>query len=570
MTWDGGHSRRSFLQNAALGLGGLSLATLGELTQGRAHASTRGKRRHLINIVVAEGWDSQWFHSAFPSPIVPADIRNTFKYTTRCTKMGLHPNHDGSAASPTNPDGTIRKYLGVGMLGDGVSLFNASDLSDLLIWRGLSVPGSHGAGNAILQHGTSAPYAMSYSTLVAAGLAATDSVRPLHYVQVSSSPEGLHTNTASATGYGIPNSIPDVSSLRTISSVGANDLLAVRRDAIDSTVRKLGDIALASRLKRKASKGLFETFLGSYVSTSSLMSAGIADDPEFLATWAQFCKNTVLAMQALLSDTKLEVCDPEGGPGSAPKGIDPITGESRARGTMEKFMTKQGILPIINNTVALATTHAASNINYLNAVNTTYKNLYTYSFGVALADFLIKKNLSAVVELPLPNPDGHDNNDQQLATNTLTFALYRELLRSLKSGTPGTNYLDMTTIVMHTEFDRQPDLSVATASLSLYPGTNHGDSASVLIAGAGVNTGSKGRILGDIKDAPTTYGNYPGLGSFDLGQSLPIDIHTGQVSASGQVVSTASLLPTVLAIFGFTVPDNQKNEHSLVPAVVKS
>ena len=96
------------------------------------------------------------------------------------------------------------------------------------------------------------------------------------------------------------------------------------------------------------------------------------------------------------------------------------------------------------------------------------------AFGVAMAEFLIKKNLSAVVELGLPCTDAHDMDDAELVKLTITHALYRELVRGLKAlpleDGSGESLLDATTIVMHTEFDRQPWLSVAQPAYWSRPG----------------------------------------------------------------------------------------------------
>jgi len=75
-----------------------------------------------------------------------------------------------------------------------------------------------------------------------------------------------------------------------------------------------------------------------------------------------------------------------------------------------------------------------------------------------------------------------------------------------------------------------------------------------------------GKVIGGRGTGPS--GTFGSAGAAFL-EPLPINLKTGAPSASGDMTSQYSVLPTVLDIFGIATPALQKTEWGGVPAVIK-
>ncbi len=539
------NSRRKFLQQTMTSLAAIAAAESGV----RPAIAATGRRRHLINIVVEEGWNSHWFHNHFPKvdlSAAPADIQKARLYTT------LAPEGTGS-----HPNGLQLGYA-------GRALYDNKDIDSMLVWRGLEPAAGHKLGNKLLQHGGPSQYALSYTSVVAMGLA-QEMVRPLHYVKVAGSPTSLYTNMGMASGFAVPVCIADHSAFKRLTTVSGSDVGSSRRDLISSTISKLANSAANGAVSFKQSQNLFKGFLNSYQSAALVNGGGMADSVEFKSIWHRYCLNVANAIRDILHSSR-QVADPM-------TGLD-TTGEARGLTSASTITARGGVSAEAIDAFIKAlmdVNHADPTKQIMDVASSSdaLMGLKQGAFGAAMAEFLIKKNLSAVVELGLPSIDAHDFDDEELIHTTITFGMFRELVRGLKAlpGEGSASLLDLTTMIMHTEFDRQPWLSVATPGYWYRPGTNHGSTASIMIAGGqGFKTG---QVIGDIKDAPGAYGKYAAFTNNGYGGPISIDPRTGAPSTSGSVPSTKSLFPTVLAAFGIEVPISQISDFVAVRGVLK-
>jgi hypothetical protein len=208
----------------------------------------------------------------------------------------------------------------------------------------------------------------------------------------------------------------------------------------------------------------------------------------------------------------------------------------------------------------------------------TYINDQAYRF--ALAEFLIVNNLSAVVDVPTMFQDGHSSNylneiDWKPSPDVISvltaYACMTKLIASLKSyplpGSPGKSLLDATTLIMFSEFDRTPAYSYLQSYYSNIPGTGHWITSSAVLAGAGVNGG---KVVGRIAGGPGEgrYANVSG-GTTGLGDGYKIDFKTGLPDTNGQTAYIENIFPTMMAIFGLSVPERQKTADGAIAAIMK-
>src|SRR5262249_51961209 len=132
----------------------------------------------------------------------------------------------------------------------------------------------------------------------------------------------------------------------------------------------------------------------------------------------------------------------------------------------------------------------------------------------------------------------------------------------------GGSLFDATLMIMHTELDRMPYIEPAPGGSYSGPGTNHGFSASAILAGYGIRGGT---VIGDVHPGPFLQGF--GDPKAQYMQPLPIDPSTGlpkPLDQGGRVQTVKAIFPTVLGIFGAQVPMEQLTEFSAVQAVIKS
>jgi hypothetical protein len=86
----------------------------------------------------------------------------------------------------------------------------------------------------------------------------------------------------------------------------------------------------------------------------------------------------------------------------------------------------------------------------------------------------------------------------------------------------------------------------------------------MLIAGRGVRGG---KVVGDFKTAPARYGkfaNFPDVAPFT---SLPVDAQ-GSPSPSGQYMTTKWIFPTLMRIFGTSIPAQQQTEGVPIASII--
>jgi len=205
----------------------------------------------------------------------------------------------------------------------------------------------------------------------------------------------------------------------------------------------------------------------------------------------------------------------------------------------------------------------------LSAVTNQYADIYgrirDSAFAFALAEYLITRRMSRVVDVgPIVLiADAHAYNGQEFAFNVIKFSMFRTMLRRLSDtgvtgvvpGTAGHSYIQHTTLAMTTEFDRT-QVIYSGAPGQPY-GTNHGWSSSAILAGRGVRGNA---FAGDFKTTPGAFGRYSQFGGLGLEEPLPVNLTTGQVDPNGKIVTTKSIFPTLMAIFGVKIPMEQMTE----------
>ena len=126
-------------------------------------------------------------------------------------------------------------------------------------------------------------------------------------------------------------------------------------------------------------------------------------------------------------------------------------------------------------------------------------------------------------------------------------AALRKLISTLRgtavSPDASESLLYVTTIVMSTEFDRK--VNRYPQDLASPPGTNHGATVSLFMAGYRVNSG---KIVGGRGTGPD--GQVGGLGAANnFNGPLPIDLNTGIPSSSGTTVDNGGIQPAILRMW---------------------
>jgi hypothetical protein len=116
---------------------------------------------------------------------------------------------------------------------------------------------------------------------------------------------------------------------------------------------------------------------------------------------------------------------------------------------------------------------------------------------------------------------------------------------------------------MTTEFDRTALIYQSIAGS--YPGTNHGNTASVIMAGRGIRGGA---VVGDFKTAPGAAGIYAAHSGIGFQDGLPINLKTGLPDPSGTLVTSKSIFMTMMGVMGVEVPAQQITGGICVPAVL--
>jgi hypothetical protein len=476
------------------------------------------------------------------------------------------------------------------------SVASSEDLNQTLIWKGITHPGNHGINNRMLNQGNTSSYAVSYSGLISAILARTDR-RPLHYVLLASTPSELFSNFAMAEDAAIPICIPDSTQLTGLTSRHADEPTdATVVGEIDETVRRLSMDVLAKRAKLASSKTIASSFASSLEGARYVYGSELNKDPLLLYLHKRYFMEALQSFRVLKTQpwitTRAGLVSYTGSSswnyGHIISGLSDASYYYSELPTFDSFQASLSSYvtprsPVSSDplrditldppSVASPSLLAAGKVSLAAVV--LIRRLRSQAWFYAFADFLIRKNLSAVVDIPAWSGmlDAHGGSLgcylDDFLNQQFTQGLYFAMIRSLKSvalDTGGT-LLDITTLSLHSEFDRLPfheSKGFGDGSKNLQIGTNHSNTASVLLAGYGIN---RGRVVGGVHEGPNMTDLFPGRNYLD---PLPVNLSTGRPDAGGQVPNILSLCPTLVAVFGGSLPPQQTTDYGAIPAILKT
>ncbi len=511
MGWEWNRSRRDFLKDAAASFAALSAAGL-FLRSPRAHAGVSPQR--LITIHAPGGWDLFWFCNGLPLTQIDGfpnqEAREAaFDQRFADAECFQHPSVSGA-------------FVGLGMATEAI-FPRATLKDDLLIWRGMEPAGSHGIGNNIINHGAFTSYAASFASLTANKLgSAPFSPRDLHYVQISSDFGSLYSRPGLMGGLHVPIQISSApvwanSTWNSITSPGSAEPAQNRREAISNTVNAIGN-EVAKKLNLDSSKMAYSSFLTSFGSAQRVLLSQHAQSQAF---------------QDLLNLYYNKI-----------KGV--FSTFAPAKAALKDFLVPTGVY------------------NQMGTANQAWDNsARTTAFNYALAEYLVRYDISTVVEILAPNRDAHDFNDNQVVDLLMTFTCFGELLKRLKS----TGHLANTTVALTSEFDRTGNRYAINSQNEHRPGTDHGSTTTALLAGPRIRPG----VIGGFKQSPSgqPHPNGGGFSNLPFLHPLPIDLSTGRPSESGTTVTTKWFFPTLLKAFDVPVPPVQISEGKALAAVLR-
>jgi hypothetical protein len=611
-------NRRQFMGRALGSMAYLAAMSspLSLLRKARASTNTQ---RYLINIQAMGGWDSHWFHHTFPSSHA-AFSKNGTDYNTVLDPITGNPTNvaenyfhkrfpDGTS---TDPAGTTNQmmvhpnrsdvYLGKGMnylFSDAVG----TDLlkNDIAIWRGIQISAAHGVGNQIIQGGSVSSYALSFSALIAQGIASSDYQRLLHYVQLSSTPSAFNSNFAMNTGAAVPVNLADFPSFQALTSQNVNDFSATSQlDLVNSGVAQLSQIS-SNRLAMSTSQQVYSSFMNGFNSATQLAGTKLATSNRFYYLWKVYTEAMFTSVLGMYNSAPGTVGDfvsqnivlpmmGTNGAACAELNINSLSAKNDINNIVNNatYWTESGLFA--NYAAAKAADTANTPITANASINAFAKlitngaaggyagTIVGTAFNYAMAEVMVREDLAAVIDIPTPTSDAHDDSHSHIVWLMMTYTAYKTLLSNLKHGDTSNNLLAKTTVAMWTELDRTPNWII---NLDAYNrGTGHNSTTSVLLAGYGVNGGT---VVGDVMTGPG--GDYDSSWSFDTNNltwnnnyaggvpyssSMPIDFNTGRVVPTGTIPNEQCVLPTMLAIFGFAVPPQQITDGNAVPALIKS
>ncbi|MFN3696914.1 MAG: DUF1501 domain-containing protein [Pseudobdellovibrio sp.] len=499
-------TRRDFLKYGLSGAAVLSTAAYSNIA-----IANNIPRHHLINIVRRGGWDSLWFHNAVPL----SEIQDIVETSRLLVSSQSFVNNSGNILAPYAdvyknalkgqwtqrfPDSNIFYHPdGQTTLGPGLNFMNTSDLQEMCIWRGITSEGGHDLGNQILQMGALGGNYPSFSAGVATYASKAGINRKLQYVQIAANSVELCTQTGEFSEHVQPINLPNLGTWQNITSSSTSYLTnAKRRQLVDQAVESLSKVVSENTSTNASTQNVFSSFLNSFIGGNSISGSNFATSTEFLSIFEAY---------------------------------------------------KSEIRSIVNNHIFKTTWFSSSGATDIVATNGYVDQL---SFRFALAEFLVVKDLSTVVDILVPGEaDFHNNANRDALFHLGLYAAYTILVRRLKKTelTPGASALEYTTVVMHSEFERHPIISHLDESSKLTPGADHwGPATSIWLAGKGVN---KGKVIGDFKRGTSSskFGS-SSYNAFKPYYALPVDKSSGQVSLSGIFPHIKNLNPTILAIFG--------------------
>jgi hypothetical protein len=507
-------SRREFLWDVISGMTAYNLTPmiLGSLIPRPASAANR--RRHLIALCDGGGWDSLWYHNFCTSPEAVGE--RIFGYNTRYgeTDLGQFPD---SLRTPLGP--LMRPWT-------------TGELSDLLIWRGMIKEGCHSVSNRNLHAGNSTLGLSGYSPLVARATALEDYVRNFHYVQIANTAKDLNMYPGPLQGPALASMISDQAGWAKTTSGSGTTADTARQALVDKAVGDLGNLAFSPLLALNSNKAMIAEFLRSYSSASSSSGSNHGTSLEFRQTWKRYFLAILDGFRYLASN------EPS-----------------------KKFVVAAGSNSMLNGlgsiqiTTSLATPDDVVNPTPANLALTPFRRARDYAWRFALAEYLVVKDLSAVVDFQPSNGDYHFTFVDDFINRSVGYFGMRELIRGLKAVpmANGKTLLDHTTIVFTSDFDRDPKFAGG--------GTNHGNTCSAIFAGMGV---ANGKVLGGQKRG---YNSPAGPFNGNLGRPCKVDAD-GLPSTGGSFIHAKSVFPTVLSIFDVPIPAAQQNEWKAFAPVI--
>jgi hypothetical protein len=506
--------------------------------------------RFLINIHNRGGADAMWSQAYFaPTDLISAGHPATTNPATNYG--GMYTDRFPSSMAVQHP--TNSNYL----LGLAMSIFNASDFAQMAIWRGIQPDGSHDIGNRIINCGAFSNYAAGFSPLISIALAATSVPLPLHYAEADASQAALYTWPGMLTGYAIPVNLPwnspTSNTFADFTSALPHEITpAATLAQVDAATQAIEQATLGGTFRLASSKAFIQSFLASFQAMGLVYNSGMGTSPAFTGMVAAYENWAVAALNAFAT---------------ANSGL---LNASTTSGLVYDGMYA-GAFQSLNTDIASMGTQLTGSLTMAGIASTNLGlQIAQAAYSFALAEYLITNNLTRVIDIgPMClNHDGHTDNGAELASMLVKYAMLQALIRRLGSSSttgtvPGTashNFLQHTTIVMTTEFDRTPGISIGVPGG--YPGTNHGATASVIMAGRGINVG---KVFGDMLTSPPGTGKYAAFSSYassvgaGVGFALPVDMTSGAPSTSGTVMTTKSIFNTVMAAFNVPVSGQQIN-----------
>jgi hypothetical protein len=526
--------RRRFLGQALTATTAATYA-LGVGKLGRnAYAEGLMQSRQLINIHAPGGWDTFWFYMEHPLSWAPTETERLsfMRSEGGAVRQVLHQHYTQRASSGIQPYANGEHFMGIG----GANALAGADFFNqrVCVWKGLVSGGAHGIPNQNILHGNLSAYSISFSGLAADYFAAQHGRRPLHYVQTTQTPTQFGAQWAMAKGNQIPINVPDLASLRSLTSPTSNDLSDAGQYArVSDAIRRLGEEIGKQEFSLRRSQEIYQQFTSFFQGALSILQLGTSL-ASFESLWNDYSEDARRCLLNLYGAFRDQV---------SPDVMIPYLGSNYN----QRFSFRPG-----------APDHLGWRAQIEARSGSAWTQLRDIMFRFALADFLITRNLSSVVDVLGGSVDAHDKNDLDLAVTTLNMVGFRRVVQALAAA----GKLDSTLVVMFSEFDRSGNLGVDVGFD--WRGTEHGASTSLLFAGLGM---PGGKVVGATKSTGSS--PFAGFSEFGWGYPLPIDPSSGLPSSTGKMLGFDVAFPTIMGILGVPIPANQLTDAQAVAALTR-
>ncbi len=545
--------RRDFLKKSLMTMGVMMMPFPRGLFSNVARATAlgvKGTRQHLITIIDNGAWDQSWFLN-YLDPKLNSVMENTPAGWAALNKLRYGSASTAGVHAVTHPNGSS-------VFAPGMKFWGTADYNRFFFARGMNAVAGHNQHQFIYGGGTS-PYMASASALIAAYQADARGAAPLHYVKLTTGTRDF-INSGMMTGIAIPSLMPDHASWKTLTTPTSTTAPV----SVSDGVAALGKIA-QDKVKRDASKGVVNGYMNGYSSSILLSSSQYATSDEFITTWFQY-------FNAIYTEVKNHLTQ-SGGLGMIG---DFRTGTSQATHPKERpnntFQAYYGGLNALTLPTTLATQSTFLNTNSGTA---DVQMARTIAWKFAFAEFLVVKDLSAVVDLQPTGGDDHNLIIDDVGTRLMGMTCVRKLAERLSAVRPadcnGDSLLDRTLITYASEFERGSKFSSDNVD---FWGNSHSSSFSMIMAG---HKSNMGKVLGELSrgdsaSVPVEYRNNDGdaTETSDYGLALAFDPVTGERKTGADPLSPYSFLPTVLKMFSVPLPSQQITEYQAIPFFMKS